>query len=455
MIIKPMVRSNICLNSHPLGCEAVVKRQIEYVRENIGKREKGEGRRDCCSQSERDNSTPNFQTTTPVSCSRLPTPDSRLPKLALIIGCSTGYGLASRIAAGFGYEAATVGISYERPASKTKPGTPGFYNNLVFDREAKKAKLVSITLDGDAFSDEIKSQAIEAIHNAAKEANIPPKVDLIIYSLASPVRKDPKTGITHRSVIKPIGKGFSGNTVDMMNGLISTTNAEPATDAEISDTVKVMGGEDWELWIETLVKEDVLAENARTLAYTYIGPELSWAIYKNGTIGRAKEDLERAAKDINKKYYKTPAETTASKAASVKAWVSVNKALVTRASAVIPIIPLYISCLYKVMKEKNIHEGCIEQIVRLYKDRLYTEDAINDSEKVNTDSEGRIRIDDLEMRDDVQKDTLNRIKMINGENIYTLSDLAGVKQDFMEVHGFDVAGVDYNAEVEPLFTAKS
>lgn len=413
MIIKPMIRSNICLNSHPLGCEAVVKRQIEYVRKNF----------------------PNATMSHPYS--PLPT-----PKLALVIGGSTGYGLASRIAAAFGYKTVTVGVSFERAASETKPGSPGYYNNLVFDREAKQAGIVSITLDGDAFSDELKTRAAEAIRKAASEAGLPPKADLIIYSLASPVRTDPKTGIMHKSVIKPIGKNFSGRTVDMMSGVISTATAEPATEEEIANTIKVMGGEDWELWIDALAKEDVLAADARTLAYTYIGPELSWAIYKNGTIGKAKEDLERAAQEINKKF------RDSGKIAG--AWVSVNKALVTRASAVIPIIPFYVSCLYKVMKEKGNHEGCIEQIVRLYKDRLYTAEAHSDPAKTQTDSEGRIRIDDWEMRDDVQEETANRMKMINEENIHDLSDLRGFKQDFMEAHGFDVEGIDYEADVNPL-----
>ena len=397
MIIKPMVRNNICLNSHPVGCAASVMRQIDYVRKNLS----GEG-----------------------------------PKLVLVAGCSTGYGLASRIAAAFGYRAATVGVSLEKPASETKPGTPGFYNNLAFEREARKAGLASVTLNGDAFSDAVKAQAVEAIRKAAGEAGIPPKVDLFIYSLASPVRTDPKTGIMHRSVIKPIGKSFSGKTVDMMSGTITTSAEEPATEEEIKNTVKVMGGEDWELWIDALAKADVLSPKARTLAYTYIGPELSWAIYKNGTIGRAKEDLERAAREIGKKH-------------GTAAWVSVNKALVTRASAVIPIIPFYVSCLFKVMKEKGIHEGCIEQIVRLYRDRLYTAGAVEDPGKVPADSEGRIRIDDWEMREDVQKETSARMEKATQETLASLADVAGFRHDFLEAHGFDVAAVDYEADVNP------
>ena len=403
MIIKPMVRNNICLNSHPAGCAAVVTRQIEYVRANIAGR--GEG----------------------------------FPRLALVVGCSTGYGLASRIAAAFGYGAATVGISLEKAATESKPGTPGYYNNLSFDKEARKAGLVSITLDGDAFSDEMKTQAAEAIRKAAGEAGIPAKVDLVIYSLASPVRTDPKTGTMYRSVIKPIGKSFSGKTVDMMTGKISEAGAEPATEEEIANTVKVMGGEDWELWMDALIKEDVLSPQARTVAYTYLGPELSWAIYKNGTIGKAKEDLERACREINKKH--------AGKIAG--AWVSVNKALVTRASAVIPIIPFYVSTLFKVMKEKGIHEGCIEQIVRLYKDRLYTAEATSDAQKTPVDSENRIRIDDWEMQDDVQQETSARMEKATEQTLASLADVAGFRRDFMEAHGFDVEGVNYEADVDP------
>jgi len=361
------------------------------------------------------------------------------PKLVLVLGCSTGYGLASRIAASFGYGAATVGLSFEKAASQTKPGTPGYYNNLTFDREAAKQGLASVTLNGDAYSNDMKAQAIEALRKAAEQAGIPAKADLIIYSLASPVRTDPQSGIMYKSVIKPIGKSFSGNTVDMMNGNIIPAGAEPATDEEIAQTIKVMGGEDWELWMDALAKADVLSPQARTVAYTYLGPESSWAIYKNGTIGRAKEDLERACRDINKKH--------GNKIAG--AWVSVNKALVTRASVVIPVIPFYVSCLFKVMKEKGIHEGCIEQIVRLFRERLYTAGASGDPRKTLVDGEGRIRIDDWEMREDVQKETAARMAGVTPETLESLTDLAGFKHDFLEAHGFDVEGIDYGAEVDP------
>jgi enoyl-[acyl-carrier protein] reductase/trans-2-enoyl-CoA reductase (NAD+) len=359
------------------------------------------------------------------------------PRMALVIGCSTGYGLSSRIAAAFGYGAATVGISFEKAGSPTKPGTPGWYNNLAFDREAEKAGLASVTLDGDAFSDDMKEKAVKAIRELAAATGLEPKVDLIIYSLASPVRTDPVDGTLYRSVIKPIGQRYSGLTVDMMSGKFSAASAEPASEEEIAHTVKVMGGEDWERWIAALDKAGALAPKTRTVAYTYLGPEFSWPIYKNGTIGKAKEDLERAAKAIGK--------TLESRGA----WVSVNKALVTRASAVIPIIPLYVSTLFKVMKEMGLHEGCIEQIIRLYKERLYTESAALDPARVLVDDAGRIRIDDWEMREDVQKETAQRMKSITEENIHEKTDIAGFKHDFLEAHGFDVDGVDYEADVDP------
>jgi enoyl-[acyl-carrier protein] reductase/trans-2-enoyl-CoA reductase (NAD+) len=404
-----MVRNNICINSHPAGCAAVVKRHITYAAEKLAAGKSRPG----------------------------------APKLALVIGCSTGYGLASRIAAAFGYGAVTVGVSFEKPASESKPGTPGFYNNMVFDREAAQAGLVSKTLDGDAFSDAMKTGAAKAVREAAAAAGIAPQIDLIVYSLASPVRTDPETGVTYRSVIKPIGRTYSGKTLDMMTGAFSTAGAEPATEEEIAATVKVMGGEDWELWIEALAGEGILSPLARTVAYTYIGPELSWPIYKNGTIGRAKEDLERAARDINTQFGPSGSGKLAG------AWVSVNKALVTRASAVIPIIPFYVSCLFKVMNEKNLHEGCIEQIVRLYKERLYSPGAAGDAKNVPVDGEGRIRLDDWEMREDVQSETLARMEKTDETNVYNATDIAGFKHDFLDAHGFDVEGVDYEEDVDP------
>jgi enoyl-[acyl-carrier protein] reductase/trans-2-enoyl-CoA reductase (NAD+) len=398
MVIKPMVRNNICLNAHPIGCAVSVKNQIEYVKKNLTATE------------------------------------GITPKLALIIGCSSGYGLASRIAAAFGYGAVTVGVSREKEPSEKHTGTPGFYNNEAFDCEAQKAGLVSVSLNGDAFSDENKNETCHAVKQAASKAGIPAKVDLIVYSLASPVRTDPKTGIMHKSVIKPIGKAFSGKTLNVMDGTFSVAEAEPAINEEIANTVKVMGGEDWQLWMDALNKAGLLSIKTKAVAYTYIGPELSWAIYKNGTIGKAKEDLERACREINEKLHKKISG----------AWVSVNKALVTRSSAVIPIIPFYVSNLFKVMKEKGLHEGCIEQITRLYRERLYTDGA------VPVDSENRIRIDDWEMSDEVQNAVNERMKIVTPENIFTETDVYGFKHDFLEAHGFDVEGVDYNADVNLL-----
>jgi enoyl-[acyl-carrier protein] reductase/trans-2-enoyl-CoA reductase (NAD+) len=406
-----MIRNNICLNSHPAGCARSVRNGIAYAAKNLaGGRSPGE-------------------------MAKAP----GAPALALIIGCSTGYGLASRICAAFGYGAATVGVSFERPASASKPGTPGFYNNLAFDAEAARAGLPFRTLDGDAFSNEMKDRAIGAVRDMAAAAGTAPAIDLIIYSLASPVRTDPKDGTMYRSVIKPIGQSYSGKTLDLMSGRIVTASAEPANDEEIAHTTKVMGGEDWELWIEALDKAGLLAAGARTLAYTYIGPELSWAIYKNGTIGRAKEDLERAAGAINRRFAGSPR----------RAWVSVNKALVTRASAVIPIIPFYVSVLFKVMKERGLHEGCIEQIVRLYRDRLYSPGAAEDPALVPVDGGGRIRIDDWEMREDVQKATLEQMDKVREDNVDSATDIAGFRHDFLEAHGFDVTGVDYERDVDP------
>ena len=404
MIIKPMVRNNICLNSHPTGCAVSVRQQIEYAKKNL-------------------------KPATGIE-----------PKLVLVIGCSNGYGLASRIAAAFGYGAVTVGLSKEKEPSEKSTGTPGFYNNLAFDHEAKKAGLFYKSLSGNAFLGEMKAETAKAVRTLAEEAKIPAKIDLVIYSLASPVRTDPKTGIMYKSAIKPVGESFTGKTLNMMNGTFQEAHVEPATEEEIYNTIKVMGGEDWEYWMESLDKEGLLSPKTRTVAYTYLGPEHSWLIYKNGTIGRAKEDLERAADEINRSYAETK------KIAG--AWVSVNKALVTRSSAVIPIIPLYVSCLFKVMKEMKLHEGCIEQIVRLYKDRLYAAES-GDPEMVPVDRKGRIRIDDWEMREDVQKATMEKMKTVTSENIYAETDIDGFKHDFLAAHGFDMEGVDYDADVDP------
>ena len=404
MQIKPMIRNNICLNSHPQGCVRMVRNQIELVKKEMASAASVKG----------------------------------TPRLVLVVGCSTGYGLSSRIAAAFGYGAATVGVSFEKAGSDNKPGTPGWYDNLAFDAEAAKAGLASKTLDGDAFSDEIKAQAIVAVKEVAAAAGIPAKIDLVVYSLASPVRVDPKDGSMYRSVIKPIGKTYSGQAMDVVTGKLTIASADPATDEEIAGTVKVMGGEDWALWIEALEKAGLLAPAARTVAYSYIGPEISWGIYKEGTIGRAKEHLEKTAKELTAKLAPTGG----------RAWVSINKAVVTRSSAVIPVISLYISSLFKVMKSMGLHEGCQEQLIRLYKERLYTAESALDAAKVPIDAAGRIRVDDWEMRDDVQKAVAELMAKITEKNIEKLADVDGFKHDFLETHGFDVAGIDYDADVE-------
>lgn len=401
--IKPMIRNNICLNSHPQGCAALVRGQIEQVKKEMAGAASVAG----------------------------------APKLVLVVGCSTGYGLASRIGAAFGYGAATVGVSFEKAGTDTKPGTPGWYDNLAFDAEAAKAGLASKTLDGDAFSAEMKDAAVAAVKEVAAKAGIPAKIDLVVYSLASPVRTDPRDGVMYRSVIKPIGKAYSGATMDVVTQKLSSQTAEPATEEEIAGTVKVMGGEDWALWIEALGKAGVLSPAARTVAYSYIGPEVAWGIYTHGTIGRAKEHLEKTAEELNAALGKTGGG----------AWVSVNKAVVTRSSAVIPVISLYISSLFKVMKQMGLHEGCQEQLVRFYKERLYAPAAALDPAKVPVDSARRIRIDDWEMREDVQKAVADLMARITEDNITELADVAGFRHDFLETHGFDVAGIDYDADV--------
>ena len=392
MIVKPMVRNNICLNAHPQGCKKGVEDQIEYTKKRITAEVKA---------------------------------GAKAPKNVLVLGCSNGYGLASRITAAFGYGAATIGVSFEKAGSETKYGTPGWYNNLAFDEAAKREGLYSVTIDGDAFSDEIKAQVIEE----AKKKGI--KFDLIVYSLASPVRTDPDTGIMHKSVLKPFGKTFTGKTIDPFTGELKEISAEPANDEEAAATVKVMGGEDWERWIKQLSKEGILEKGCITLAYSYIGPEATQALYRKGTIGKAKEHLEATAHRLNKE---NP---------SIRAFVSVNKGLVTRASAVIPVIPLYLASLFKVMKEKGNHEGCIEQITRLYAKRLYRKDGT-----IPVDEENRIRIDDWELEEDVQKAVSALMEKVTSENAESLTDLAGYRHDFLASNGLDVEGINYEAEVE-------
>ena len=404
MSMKPMVRSNICLNSHPQGCYRAVLDQIEYTKAQKAKTAKINGKH-------------------------------RPIKNVLVLGCSTGYGLASRITAAFAYDADTIGVSFEKAGTETKFGTPGFYNNMAFDKEAAKAGLFSSTINGDAYSDEIKAEVI----SRANERGI--KFDLVIYSLASPVRTDPVTKVMYKSVIKPIGADFSGKTFDTITGEMKEITAPAATEDEIAQTIKVMGGEDWNRWIDQLSNAGVLANGCTTVAYSYIGPEVSQAIYRRGTIGMAKADLEKTAGVIREKLSKLGGN----------AFVSVNKGLVTRASAVIPIIPLYLSVLFKVMKQKGTHEGCIEQINRLFAERLYIKNE-DGTAAIPVDDEGRIRIDDLEMASDVQAEVDKIMPQVTAENINELGDLDGYKHDFLAANGFDIPGVDYEKEVERFDT---
>ena len=398
MQIKPMIRSNICLNSHPIGCKKAVENQIEYTKKRRAERE-----------------------TSSVS-----------PKNVLVLGCSNGYGLASRIVSTFGYDAKTIGVSFEKAGTETKCGTAGWYNNLAFDNCAKEAGIFSKTINGDAYSNEIKTEVI----NLAKENNI--KFDLVVYSLASPVRTDPETGIMYKSVLKPFGKTFTGTTIDPFTGELKEISAEPATEEEASNTVKVMGGEDWQIWIDQLTKAGLLAEGCITVAYSYIGPEATQALYRNGTIGKAKEHLEGTALSLNEQM----------SVFNGRAFVSVNKGLVTKSSAVIPVIPLYLASLFKVMKEMGNHEGCIEQINRLFDSRLYIAEKNDKGQTaIPVDSENRIRIDDWELSEEIQKRVDELMPKVTTENAKDLVDLEGYKKDFLATSGFEIDGVDYDADV--------
>lgn len=402
MIVEPKIRSNICINAHPEGCAKDTLRQIEYVKAQKAKRgiksakEGGNG-----------------------------------PKTVLVLGCSTGYGLASRISAAFEYGADTIGVSFEKEGTETKGGTPGFYNNMAFDKAAKEAGLKSVTINGDAYSNEVRDQVIAELKKFGT------KVDLLVYSLASPVRTDPETKVMYKSVIKPINQSYSGKCLDIIAEKLTEASAEPANEEEMANTVKVMGGEDWKLWIDALTKADVLNEGVCTVAYSYIGPELSHAIYRDGTIGGAKKHLEKTAQELD-------AQLKASLKGS--AYVSENKGLVTRSSAVIPVISFYLAVLFKVMKAMNIHEGCIEQMERLFAERLYC-GSNSEMTTVPVDAENRIRLDDWELRDDVQAKVVENMNKTTDENLAEYCDLAGYKHDFLSANGFDVEGVDYTKDV--------
>lgn len=394
MIIEPRMRGFICLTAHPKGCEQNVKNQIEYV--------KSKGKIDGA-------------------------------KKVLVIGASTGFGLASRIASAFGSDASTIGVFFEKPPQEGKTASPGWYNSAAFEQEATKAGLYAKSINGDAFSDEVKRQTLDLIKKDLGQ------VDLVIYSLASPVRLHPKTGVLHRSTLKPIGQTFTNKTVDFHTGNVTQVSIEPANQEDIENTVTVMGGEDWSMWIDALKKENLLADGATTIAYSYIGPSLTEPVYRKGTIGRAKDHLEATAFEI----------TDNLKNINGKAYVSVNKALVTQASSAIPVIPLYISLLYKLMKEEGIHEGCIEQIQRLYADRVFT------GKEIPLDDKGRIRIDDWEMRDDIQEKIAVLWEKATTENLPEIGDLAGYKQDFLNLFGFGFEGVDYLADANEMVQVKS
>ena len=388
MIIKPKIRGFICTTAHPAGCAAHVGEQIAYVQK------KGAV--------------------------------AGMAKRVLVIGASTGYGLASRIVPAFAGGAATLGVFFEKAGEEGRTGSAGWYNSVAFEKAAHAAGLYAKSINGDAFSDAIKEQVIAAI-----KADLG-QVDAVIYSLASPRRTHPRTGVTHSSTLKPIGAPFTAKTVNTDKGTVTDITIEPANEQEIADTTAVMGGEDWEMWIDALEKAGVLADGALTVAYSYIGPELTRAIYRSGTIGRAKEDLEATAHRLQ----------TRLGARGGHALVSVNKALVTQASSAIPVVPLYISMLYKVMKAHGLHEGCIEQIYRLF--------ATRQEQTAHTDEAGRVRIDDWEMRPEIQAEVAAIWPLATTENLDALTDIAGYRTEFLRLFGFGLPGVDYEAESDPV-----
>ncbi len=389
MIIAPKIRGFICTTAHPEGCAKHIADQIAVVR--------GRG------------------------------PIANGPKKVLVIGSSTGYGLSSRIAAAFGAGAATIGVFFEKPAEADRCGTAGWYNSAAFENEAKAAGLYARSFNGDAYSDAMKAAVIAAI-----KADLG-QVDGVVYSLASPRRTHPTTGEVFKSVLKPIGtSSFTNKNLNTTTGVVNEVTIEPAQGDDIAQTVAVMGGEDWEMWIDALLAAGVLAEGGQAVSYSYIGPEGTWPIYKNGTIGRAKEDLERVQQVLDGKL--APLQG--------KAWVSVNKALVTQASSAIPVVPLYISLLYKVMKDEGTHEDCIEQMDRLFRERLYNGNP-------QPDEAGRIHVDDWEMKPAVQQLVGERWQEVNTENFAQLGDFEGYQSSFLRLFGFGLAGVDYTAETSP------
>ncbi len=383
------MRGFICTTAHPDGCERNVLNQIDYI--------KSKGAINGA-------------------------------KKVLVIGASTGFGLASRITSAFGSNAATIGVFFEKPPTEGKTASPGWYNSAAFEKAANKAGLYAKSINGDAFSDEIKQQTIDLIKKDLGQ------VDMVIYSLASPVRMHPKTGFLHRSVLKPIGETYTNKTVDFHSGRVSDISIAPCEGDDIENTVLVMGGEDWKMWIDALQKENLLSEGFTTVSYSYIGSSLTEAVYRKGTIGRAKDDMEATAFSI----------TDSLKNIRGKAYVSVNKALVTQASSAIPVIPLYISLLYKIMKAQGTHEGCIEQIQRLYSQRLYT------GKPIAVDLEGRIRIDDWELNPEIQAQIAKLWETATTENLSEIGDIEGYRNDFHNLFGFGFEGVDYKAEANEM-----
>lgn len=392
MIIHPKVRGFICTTTHPLGCELNVREQIEATRAR-GVRKDG-------------------------------------PKKVLVIGASSGYGLAARITAAFGFGADTLGVFFEKPGSDKKAGTAGWYNSAAFDKFAKAEGLYSKSINGDAFSNEARDTAIELIKN-----EMGGQIDLIVYSLASPVRKLPDTGELKRSALKTIGEPYVSTAIDTNKDTIIQATVEPATEQEIEDTVTVMGGQDWQLWIDALEGAGVLAPGARTVAFSYIGTEITWPIYWHGALGKAKVDLDLTAQRLDARLGKIGGGAN----------VAVLKSVVTQASAAIPVMPLYISLVFKVMKEKGLHEGTVDQLNRLFRERLYREDG----QAPETDEEHRLRLDDWELRDDIQDTCKALWPQVTTENLFELTDYAAYKHEFLKLFGFERSDIDYDAEVDP------
>ncbi len=389
-IVKRRSRGFICVNAHPEGCRKNVEGWVNAIRGKVP-------------------------------------PGQNAPKNVLVVGASTGYGLASRVAAAWGYGAKTLGVFFERPPDGDKVATAGYYNTVALHAMATRDGLFAASINGDAFSNEIKRAAAEAIRSQMGA------VDLVIYSLASPKRTDPRTGAVHNSTLKPVGQSFSSRTIELDSEKLVDVTLPPATEQEVADTVAVMGGDDWRMWIEMLLAENLLAPGTRTLAYSYIGPEITWPIYRDGTIGQAKKDLDRAAKDLD--------ATLASRVGG-NAWVSVNKAVVTQASAAIPVVPLYLSLLPVVLRKKGLDEGPLEQMRRMFTDFLCS------GQPMKLDDSRRLRLDDREMRPDVQAEVAALWPRVTTENLRATTDFAGFQREFRGLFGFDVQGVDYEQPVE-------